>query len=303
MAQVAPDQNAPLLRLEKLPTFSGRPDEDVISFIEYIDYVYSYLNVDNQPIATLIIRNKIQGVAINTLRRILMPTWPNIKEALIQDFGVRETYEQILQDLHMINTSDLQQLFEQTEEILLKLNKKSKLEPSVIYNPVNNESIVMNKFLNNLNANQASVIIAQNIQNIREAYTLLIRHRNLNKDYKQGNSNNVKVNQFNNNNQRPKNNFYVRPPPQHNFGNNFNHQKHNPGQFRSYNNFNNNNQGQIRNFNNNQRPNNSGQYRNNYNNNNYNNRNPRPEPMDVNNAEIKHEEVNFIKARKKNHFP
>ncbi|XP_055854554.1 putative uncharacterized protein DDB_G0286901 [Episyrphus balteatus] len=298
MANPAADQNIPLVRLEKIPTFSGRPDEDVIAFIEYIDFVYSYVSVENQPIATLIIRNKIQGAAINTLRRILMPTWPTIKDALIQDFGVRETYEQILQDLHTINTSDLQQLFDQTEGILLKLNKKSKLEQSIIYNPENNESIVMNKFLNNLNANQASVIIAQNIKNIREAYTLLMRHRNLNKEYKQGNSNNFKQNNNNyhnnsrgmNYNQRP-NNYIARPPFQNNFRNSY--QKHqNSGQFRNYNDFNKNNQRSFP----------SGQYRNN-NYNNYNNRNPRPEPMEVNNAEIKHEEVNFTLAGKKNHFP
>lgn len=67
MAQLV-DQNAALKQLEKILTFSGRSNEDVISFIEYIDFVYAHLAKNNQAVATLKIRNEIQGVTINTVR-------------------------------------------------------------------------------------------------------------------------------------------------------------------------------------------------------------------------------------------
>lgn len=293
------DQSIVIKMLEKVPYFSGSSNEDVTSFVDYIDYVHGHLTPTNMVLGTLIIKNKLQGAAINTLQRILSPTWETIKTALIQDYGIPETYEQILQDLHRISTRDIHQLYHQCEEILNKINKKSKLELSLVYVPLNNESIILNKFINNLNSNQASVIIAQNIKTLREAYQVLLRYKNLNlstndssknyqthyqkpfssnqphKPYFNQQNNNFSRNQMPNSLQRKFRNEQVLGKPQGNFR--FGFQNHQP--FRN-------------NYNNNYPRQNSQQHR-----------NPRPEPMDVNTTELNQEEVNFILVRKPKHFP
>lgn len=291
-----------------VPMFTG---SDAFSLTAFLREAETLCELVTEPVSkayvTRIILSKIQGEAAVAIRRLLDPTWIQIKSQLIKSFGVNESYLNLKEQADQMNCRNVSQLYNLLSALLDKLNLKYVLDSSkpLEFQPSNNEKSILEKFLNKINRVDSMFIRAKNIATLEEAHQallgtgILISDRSSVRDVRDANRFQTRRNNFENN-RRP---FDTKNQNTNNFTNNNRNSNQipnrNSGNFR-YENNRNHNQNFNTGNNNYQRPSfnpnfnsnfnrNSGNFRNNYsgnfaNRNPFNNRNnniANPEPMDV----------------------
>lgn len=157
-----------------------------------------------------VVLNKIQGEALHVLRTLgPNPTWEATKEALINNFGIQESYHQLYQQAFEARNVCITKYYKSLREILCKLNEKYEYDKDkpLEFSPLYVEQIILKTFLNNIDINLASVVINRNIDKLRDAFNLLereglIRMANkkteIDEQKKYTNDNNNSRNNFNN---------------------------------------------------------------------------------------------------------
>lgn len=217
---------------QRIHEFRGDDAYALSSFLREVETVFTLVqsNPDvKEYIYQRVVLNKLQGEALHILRTLgLNPTWEEVKEALISNFGVRESYHQLFQDAFAARNSNIVNYYNFLRDILCKINEKFEYdkEKPAEFNNVNSEKIILKTFINNIDVNLASVIINRNIVKLREAFNLLEREGLIRNNFnKEGNNNNSHCNSIkrstilqhnfeNQNVHRPVHS----PTPFHNFG-------------------------------------------------------------------------------------
>lgn len=246
--------NEVLKDAQRIHEYRGDDTYALTSFLREVETVF--LLVQSQPdvknyIYQRVILNKLQGEALHVVRTLgTNPCWEEVKEALISNFGVKESYHQLYQEAFAAKNYGIVLYYNCLRNILCKINEKYEYdnEKPLEFSPIYAEKIILKTFINNINVNLASIIINRNVSKLREAYNLLERENLIRNDDEK-----KKINL----NQNNRNNNFVndkKHEPQGYNQDNFNRQNFNRQNFNSQN-FN------RQNFNNN-----SNQYRNNSNN-------------------------------------
>lgn len=165
---------------QRISVFRGDESYALSSFLREVDTLF--LLVDSQPDAKAyiyqrIILNKLQGDALHVVRTLGQnPTWEKTKEALVNNFGIKESYHQLYQKAFSANNDNgINIYYNKLLSILCKINEKyeNDSEKPLEFSPAYAEKIILKTFLNNIDINLASVIINRNISNLRDAYGLL----------------------------------------------------------------------------------------------------------------------------------
>lgn len=174
---------------QRIREFRGDGSYALTSFIREVDTLLpllaSNVNIKNYVYQRIIV-NKIQGPALDAIRT-LGPNarWQDIKDSLVANFGVKETYHNLYQQAFSARCTNVRNYFTILRDILSKLNEKYEYDSNqpTEFKPTNNESIILKTFLNNIDTNLSSVIINKNVTKLRDAFNLLetenlLRERN-----------------------------------------------------------------------------------------------------------------------------
>ncbi|XP_017469633.1 PREDICTED: uncharacterized protein LOC108361515 [Rhagoletis zephyria] len=83
----------------RIKEFRGDKSYDLSAFIREVELILPLFN-ENRPLQEFIfqryIRTKIQGAALNAIRTLgQSPSWTTIREELIRNFGIKETYHNL----------------------------------------------------------------------------------------------------------------------------------------------------------------------------------------------------------------
>lgn len=165
----------------KINIYRGDDSYALTSFLREVESVIGI--VESQPdvkqyIYKRIILNKLQGEALHVMRTLgPNANWEETREALINNFGVKESYHQLYQDAFSTRNDGIINYFNCLKNILCKLNEKYEYdrEKPVEFSPLNAEKIILKTFLNNIDINLASVIINRNVNSLRDSFNLLNR--------------------------------------------------------------------------------------------------------------------------------
>lgn len=179
MTQFSLSINDILKDAQRINEYRGDDTFALTSFLREVDTVF--LLVQSQPdakeyIYQRIILNKLQGEALHVIRTLgTNASWEETKEALISNFGVKETYHQLYQEAFAEKNHGIINYYKHLRNILCKINEKFEYdrEKPLEFSPAYAEKIILKTFLSNIDVNLASVIINKNIFRLRDAYNLL----------------------------------------------------------------------------------------------------------------------------------
>lgn len=287
---------------QRIHEFRGDNSYALTSFLREGEAILSLLS--NCPdgkryVYQRIIINKIQGPALDVIRTLGPDaSWEQIKTALTNEFGVKETYHQLYQKAFSAKNFQVREYFLTLRNILARLNEKYEydIQRPVEFSPRNNEAIILKTFINNIDPNLASIILNRNLNNLRDAFNTLetlgvIRDKTKINNNNQNNFTRSKNDNRNNNSNRSNTNNNYNQSNNNNTNNNyrqnFGQYRQNLGQYRQ-------NSGQSRRHDNNSITNNSTRRNTNTNQN-------RSEPMEIDHVELEHE-VNFQLASRKHTY-
>ncbi|XP_050337870.1 putative uncharacterized protein DDB_G0289263 [Bactrocera neohumeralis] len=257
----------------RIKEFTGK-DYDLSSFIREVELILPLFN-NNIPMQRFIferyVKNKIQGPALAVIRTLGQEaTWPDIKEELIKNFGIKETYHNLYHQAVNLRNYNVSNYFYNLKNILDKLNTKYEQDNNKPpeFKPSINESLILKTFLNGIEPNLASIIYSRNITCLRSAYYLLEETGMVKRYDSRPNiqnrfiPNNRQQSQYLPQHRVPQNNNLqtFTDNNNHNFGQLRNNPYNNSGQLRQNSNNPYNNSGQLR-QNNNSPNNNSGSFR------------------------------------------
>lgn len=164
---------------QRIHEFRGDNSFALTSFLREVETVLALVQNDEGAsgyIYNRIILNKIQGEALHVLRTLgPNPSWWETKEALINNFGIKESYHQLYQEAFGAKNHSISKYYSHLLSILCKINEKYEFdsERPIEFSPLNAEKIILRTFVNNVDVNLASVIINRNITKLRDAYNLL----------------------------------------------------------------------------------------------------------------------------------
>lgn len=175
------DQQLPLSEAlkeaAKIQEFRGDKTYDVTSFINEVELFAGLFNGTNmeQYFFQRYVLKKIQGEAANVIRTINNPTWSQIKQELLKNFGIRESYHQLFHKALNVRNNNVRQSFTYLRNILDKLNNKYYQDPSkpTEFSPSVNEALILKTFLSSILPHLSSIIYSRNIKNLRDAYYCL----------------------------------------------------------------------------------------------------------------------------------
>lgn len=226
----------------RINVFRGDDSYALTSFLREVETVFALVESQQdvkQYIYQRVILNKLQGEALHVLRTLgSNPNWEATKEALISNFGVKETYHQLYQEAFSARNNGISNYFNFLRNILCKLNEKYEYdrEKPIEFSPLNAEKIILKTFLNNIDVNLASVVINRNISTLRDAFNLLDREGLIRNEYSK-----LKSNESNNNqNHRTfENNDRLKDYSRNNNSNNNNVNRSNQSSFFRQNNYSN----------------------------------------------------------------
>ncbi|CAD7088001.1 unnamed protein product [Hermetia illucens] len=124
-----------------------------------------------------ILMSKIQGRAAAVVRRLNDRNWENMKVLLTNTFGVKETYLQMKEDADRIRSKSAKEIFEHLQFNLDKLNLKYKLDNNhpFEFTPTNNESSILETFLNKIHRNDAMYLRAIPVTSLEQSYNYKYR--------------------------------------------------------------------------------------------------------------------------------
>lgn len=163
----------------RIHEFRGNDEYALTSFLREVDTLF--LLVQGQPdvkqyIYQRIIINKIQGEALHVLRTLgANPNWEETKQALISNFGVKQSYHQLYQEAFEAKNNCIVSYYKYLRDILCKINEKYEYDvyKPIEFSPTYAEKIILKTFINNIDVNLASVIINRNLTKLRDAFNLL----------------------------------------------------------------------------------------------------------------------------------
>lgn len=175
------DQQLPLSEAlkeaAKIQEFRGDKTYDVTSFINEVELFANLFNGTNmeQYFFQRYVLKKIQGEAANVIRTINNPVWSQIKQELLKNFGIRESYHQLFHRALNVRNNNVRQSFTYLRNILDKLNNKYYQDSSkpIEFSPSVNEALILKTFLSNIPPHLSSIIYSRNIKNLRDAYYCL----------------------------------------------------------------------------------------------------------------------------------
>lgn len=162
-----------------IQVFKGDNSYALSSFIREVETVQSI--IQDQPtlkayIHQRVVINKIQGAALHVLRTLgPNPSWEAVKQALVSNFGVRESYDELYKRANVAVNNDIVNYFKYLRNICSKINEKFEFDPEKPneYEPQLVDKFILRIFINNIDVNLASVIINSKSMNIRDAYNVL----------------------------------------------------------------------------------------------------------------------------------
>lgn len=175
------DQQLPLSEAlkeaAKIQEFRGDKTYDVTSFINEVELFAGLFNGTNmeQYFFQRYVLKKIQGEAANVIRTMNNPIWSQIKQELLKNFGVRESYHQLFHKALNVRNNNVRQSFTYLRNILDKLNNKYYQDSSkpAEFSPSVNEALILKTFLSNIPPHLSSIIYSRNIKNLRDAFYCL----------------------------------------------------------------------------------------------------------------------------------
>lgn len=209
---------------QRIHEFRGDDSFALTSFLREVDTVLELVQSDlgaSEYIYKRIILNKLQGEALHVLRTLgPNPAWSETKRALIENFGVKQSYHQLYQEAFGAKNYGIINYYSHLLSILCKINEKYEYdyEKPVEFSPANAEKIILRTFINNIDVNLASVVINRNVSKLRDAYNLL-EHQGLIRNNIQKTYNNNQ--NFKHANQMHRNDQYTSQNSSQNRGNNF----------------------------------------------------------------------------------
>lgn len=163
----------------RIKEFHGTKEYDLSSFIREVEIMLPLFQENptlQQFVFERYIKNKIQGPALQVVRALgSNATWTQIKEELIKNFGVKESYHSLYHQAINMKNSNVSEYFKNLRDILDKLNSKYEFDTNKPqeFSPPINESIILKTFLNGIHPNLSSIIYSRNISTLREAYYVL----------------------------------------------------------------------------------------------------------------------------------
>lgn len=201
---------------QRIHEYRGDDSYALTSFLREVESVFALVDSNDDVkkyIYQRVILNKLQGEALHVMRTLgPNPTWGDVKEALICNFGVKESYHQLYQEAFEARNFNIENYYNKLVSILCKINEKYEYDNNkpVEFSPEHAEKIILKTFINNIDVNLASVVINRNINKIRDAYNLLkleglIRVNNNQKNvkfYKNTNDHGTSSEKFNKSNKR-----------------------------------------------------------------------------------------------------
>lgn len=156
---------------QRINEFRGDDSYALTSFLREVETLFALVqthpDVQNY-IYQRVVLNKLQGEALHVTRTLgLNPNWEETKEALINNFGVKETYHQLYQEAFAAKNIGIDNYYKCLRSILCKINEKYEYdsEKPVEFSPKHAEKIILKTFMNNIDVILASVIINRNIHN------------------------------------------------------------------------------------------------------------------------------------------
>lgn len=161
-----------------VPAFTGDNSYPLSAFIKEFETLVGMVTDENQKTyISRILYGKIQGDAATSIRRLLNPSWIEVKNQLIKSFGVSESYLNLKEQADHTNSRNVSELYFKLKKILDKLNLKYHLEAESPYEfaPHNNEKSILEKFLNKIDRVDAMFIRTKNIQSLEEAHQALLQ--------------------------------------------------------------------------------------------------------------------------------
>lgn len=164
---------------QRINVFRGDNTFALTSFLREVDTILGLVQNDagaREYIYKRVVLNKLQGEALHVLRSLgPNPVWSETKKALIQNFGVKESYHQLYQEAFGAKNHGISNYYSLLLSILCKINEKYEYDPDKPseFSPENSEKIILRTFLNNIDVNLASVVINRNVSKLRDAYNLL----------------------------------------------------------------------------------------------------------------------------------
>lgn len=184
--------------------FRGDGSYALTSFLREVETVLLFLHSypDVKPRIQQIVLTKIQGEALNVIRTLGQnPSWEETRKALITNFGIKETYNQLYQKAFSAKNIGIVYYYKYLENILCKINEKFEYDDGMPLElgPPYSEKIILQIFIENIDYNLASILVNRNVSNLREAFILLQRE-GLIRDYDNKGKENFDYSYFNNNN-------------------------------------------------------------------------------------------------------
>lgn len=179
MSQLSLSMNDILKDAQRIHEFRGDDVYALSSFLREVDTILSLIQSDEgarEYVYRRIVLNKIQGEALHVVRTLgSNPDWKETKMALINNFGVRDSYHQLYQEAFGAHNSNIVNYYKKLRSILCKLNEKYEFdeEKPLEFSPISVEKIILKTFLNNIDINLASVVINRKLDKLRDAYNFL----------------------------------------------------------------------------------------------------------------------------------
>lgn len=169
--------NDVLREARSIPNFNGTEEYDLECFLDEGETIMAMVTDASQKLyLTKIVKSKIQGRAREELRKLINPTWSQVKTALISRFGVQEEYMELINQVNSIRYHEnFLNVYNCLSQILVKMNRKYQLDANKPhqYSPDRNESFVLEKFKSCLSENQVILLETKNVIELESAVRLL----------------------------------------------------------------------------------------------------------------------------------
>lgn len=177
-----------LMDAQRIHKFSGNGNYALSSFLREVETVISYLQSDakaTQYVQQKIVLKKLEGEALRIAETLgPKPSWEATKSALISNFGVKQTYQQLFQDALAAKNDDIVSYLNYLKHILNRINEKYEydIKKPIEFNPSNIDKLIFKIFLDNIDENLAFIIVSKGIIKLSDLFRLFERE-NLIMDY------------------------------------------------------------------------------------------------------------------------
>lgn len=113
-----------LREASSLPAFTGNDQYGIENFLRDIRTILEITPAEHHPTIKVILANKVQGKALDTINSLQETSWDNILNKLREEFGVKQTFFNLRKQAMDVSAFNLEELHYKLIKILGIMNKK-----------------------------------------------------------------------------------------------------------------------------------------------------------------------------------